>query len=137
MMNIETFILKNNVSKSQNLASENIIKEAETKVGILFGRELTEYLLKYGYLAFEFVELYGINALQGLNSDMVKQTVYLHQYYPETVNYVALENCGEGDYRLVGSKDEVYEYDSNLKQLTNTGLSLFEYILQRFQSLRN
>ena len=100
------------------------------------GDELTEYLLKYGYLGFENVELYGMNARQGLNSDLVTQTQYMHKYYPDTSSLIAIENQGEADYYLVDSDDNVYEYDTNIKQLRKTDLKLFEYIVRRFESVR-
>ena len=77
-----------------------------------------------------------MNSRQGLESDMVKQTRYLHKYFPATFAYVALENQGEGDYYLVNSNDEVYEYFSEQGQLLKTGLTLFDYIVQRFEEAK-
>ena len=133
-MNIEKFISENAVDQSKSLIDVEMLERAEKKVGVRFGEGLTEYLLKYGYLGFEYVELYGINSCQGLDSDMVKQTLYLHKYFPETVPMIAIENQGDGIYYLVNSEDEVYEYDSGLKQLKKTKFTLFEYILQRFKT---
>ncbi len=134
-MELQTFIATHDVEKSVNLVSEDMLKMAEEKLAVDFGSELTEYLLEYGYLAFEYVEMYGMNSRQGLGSDMVKQTLYLHKYFPETVGYVALENQGDGDYFVVSSDDKVYEYDSNVKQLTATDLSMFSYIMKRFSEV--
>lgn len=136
-MNFEKFILENKVDQAESLVDVNILEAAEAAVGMKFGKELTEYLLKYGYLAFEFIELCGMNSRQGLESDLVKQTLYLHRYYSKTAGYVILENQGEGDYYVVSGNDEVYEYDSNLNQMIDTKLSLFDYILERFQSAKN
>ena len=133
-MNIEKFISENAVDQSDSLIDVDMLECAEKKVGLWFGEALTEYLLKYGYLGFEYVELYGINSRQGLDSDMIKQTLYLHKYFPETNSFIAIENQGDGTYYLVDSEDEVYEYDAGLKQLKNTKLTLFEYILQRFKT---
>ena len=44
--------------------------------------QLREYLLSYGYLASGSVELYGINSRQKMDSDMIRQTRYLHEYSP-------------------------------------------------------
>lgn len=114
-----------------------LLEQAEKEVGLRFGEELTEYLLKYGYLGYEHIELYGMNSRQGLESDMVKQTLYLHKYFPVTHGYVALENQGEGDYYLVNSDDEVYEYISEQNKLFDTGMDLYQYILRRFQDANN
>lgn len=40
--------------------SNDVISAAEKKVGILFSRQLKEYLTTYGYMEFFGVELYGI-----------------------------------------------------------------------------
>ena len=63
---------------------------------------------------------------------MVKQTLYLHKYYPITRGFIALENQGEGDYYIVDENDNVYEYDSELEELTNKNIKVFDYILDRF-----
>ena len=76
-----------------------------------------------------------MNARQGLNSDMVKETLYLHEYYPETKEFVAIENQGEGDYYLVNGRDEVYEYYANLGKLVQMKYTLFEYIVHRFEQV--
>ena len=135
-MNIEKFISENAVDQSKSLIDVGMLERAQEKVGVRFGEGLVEYLLKYGYLGFEYVELYGINSRQGLDSDMVKQTLYLHKYFPKTIPFIAIENQGDGTYYLVDSEDKVYEYDSGLKQLKNTKLTLFEYILQRFKTAK-
>lgn len=105
-------------------------------MGASIGNELSDYILKYGYLAYKHSELYGINSIQFLDSDMVKQTIYLHTYYPETKLFIALENQGEGDYYLVDEYDFIYEFDTELLILTPTNTKLYEYILQRFKSIQ-
>ncbi len=136
-MNLDTFVIHHNVdhSNSNSRIDVSMLEQAEKATGTKFGEELAAYLLKYGYLGFEHVELYGMNSRQGLKSDLVSQTMYMHQYYPDTSSLVAIENQGEGDYYLVDSEDNVYEYDTNIKQLRKTGLKLFEYILKRFESV--
>lgn len=132
-MDIKQFISENDVDQTNALIDEKMLEQAEKEVGIKFGDELKEYLLKYGYLAFEFVELYGMNSRQGLESDMVRQTLYLHKYFPATLPFVALENQGDGDYYLINSDDDVYEYVAEQDHLLGTGLKLFDYIVQRFK----
>ncbi len=133
-MNLENFVLQHNTDHSNSPIDVSMLEQAEKAVGVNFGEELTEYLLKYGYLGFEYVELFGMNSRQGLESDLVKQTLYMHKYFPATSALVAIENQGEGDYFMVDSEDAVYEYDTSLKQLRKTGQKLFEYIEQRFES---
>ena len=81
-MDIKQFIAENDVDKGNALIDVKLLEQAEQTVGVRFGEELTEYLLKYGYLGYEYIELYGMNSRQGLESDMIKQTLYLHKYFP-------------------------------------------------------
>lgn len=134
-MNLEIFVSQHNVDRSDSPVDVPSLEQAEKTIGVTFGEELTEYLLKYGYLGYEYVELYGMNARQGLESDLVTQSLYVHKYFPVTSKLIAVENQGEGDYYLIDSEDNVYEYDTSLKQLRKTGLKFFEYILQRFESV--
>jgi len=57
-------------------------------------KELTQYILEYGYLGYKHIELYGIDSKQKSESDMVKQTKYLNKYFPKTVGFIVLENAG-------------------------------------------
>ena len=82
-----------------------------------------------------YVEFFGMNPRQGLKSDLIEQTLYMHKYFPATSDLIAIDNQGEGDYYLVDSEDVVYEYDTSLKQLRKTALKLFEYIVERFESV--
>lgn len=135
-MDIKQFIVENDVIKSKNLIDRDLLQYVEHLVGIPFGKELTAYIMTYGYLIFEDVELYGINERQGLDSDMVKQTQYLHQYFEVTLPYVALENRGDGDYFLIDSKDQVYEFIAEQNKLVKTEFTLFDYIVHRFENAR-
>ena len=135
-MTLKKFIENNDVDFTKNLVGIDSIPAIEKEVGVSFGGELVKYIVKYGYLAFEDIEFYGINSTQNLDSDMVKQTIYLHKYFPKTAGYVALENQGDGDYYIVNSSDEVFEYNSSLGTLDTTGKKLFEYILDRFLESR-
>lgn len=134
-MNIKEFIEKNDVDQSNERINIDMMEQAEKLIGVHFGDELTEYLLKYGYLGFQYVEFFGMNPRQGLKSDLVEQTLYMHKYYPVTSDLIAIENQGESDYYLVDSKDVVYEYDVSLKWLRKTSLKFFEYIQERFESV--
>ena len=133
-MEIHEFICKHDVDFAAHLIHRAELELAEKTLEIKFGPQLSQYLLDYGYLGFESVEFYGMNSRQGLNSDMITQTQYLHKYYAATVPYVALENYGEGDYILVDAEDRVFRFISEENALTATGKKLFDYILTRFQA---
>lgn len=134
-MNFEKFAAEHDLERSKSCIQKSQVGEFEMAMGIVFGEELTKYVIEYGYLAYEFIELYGINSVQMLDSDMVKQTLYLHKYFPKTENLIALENQGDGDYYLVDTHDCVFEYISETDSLTNTGLSLFQFVAKRFQEV--
>lgn len=135
-MSLEQFIEENEVDKTTNLVDESVIAEAEEQLEVTFGTQLKQYILKYGYLAYEHAELYGMNSNEKLKSDLVEQTKYLHKYYPETKNYVVIENQGEGDYYLVDQADMVFEYDTDINKLIAINYTLFEYIVKRFESIK-
>ena len=122
---------------TENTIGEDILGSIESELGISFGQELKKYVLEFGYLAYQYIEYYGINSVQGLESDMIKQTLYLHQYFEKTKGLVALGSLNEGRYALVSSEDVVFEYDSELDTLMNTEKKLFDYIMDSFESIRD
>lgn len=134
-MSLKEFVKNNDVEYTKNLVGVDDISDIEETLGFSFGGELTKYILKYGYLAYKHIEFYGINSKQMSDSDMVKQSLYLHDYFPKTKDYIALENVGDGYYALVSENDDVYEYSSEEDSMRNTGLKLFDYILERFQEI--
>lgn len=129
---LDAFIQSHDVDYSKTPANDSIVKNAESKLGVKFGPQLYKYLTQYGYLGYEHVEFHGITKQQGLNSDMVKDTLKVHKLSSDTRNMVVIENQGEGDYFLVDSKDKVYEFDVNMGKVVPTKYSLFRYIEYRF-----
>lgn len=131
-MTLIDFINSNDVEYSYNRVSEDIICEIEKEIGISFGEQLKKYILEYGYLGYEYIELYGVNSHQGMNSDMVKKTLQLNEQFEKAKGLIAVENQGDGDYYLVDSNDNVYRFISECDELIPQNIDLFEYILQRF-----
>ncbi len=134
-MSIIEFIQDKDVEHTKNVLSEEAIKLIEKDLQISFGNELMQYLLRYGYLAYRHIEFYGINSHQMMDSDMVKQTRYLHKYFPETEKYIALGNYGDGEYVIIASDDMVYNFDSESGRISSTGKQLFAYILDVFSEI--
>lgn len=132
-MEYKEYFSKIEAEYSKNTIEEETLNSIEMELNLKFGPELREYILTYGYLAFQSVEFYGINSIQGLDSDMVKQTIYLHKYFEKTNEYVALGNLGEGKYALVSQDDLVFEYDTERDLLIGTEKKLFEYIMNLFE----
>ena len=131
--------LKNNdilQCKKDNLILEEDIEKYEKKLNFNFGKELKKYILEYGFLAFKFVEFYGINKKQEFDSDMVKDTLKLNEQFSETKSLIAFENKGDEDYIFLDSDDNVYEFDTNLDDgVVALKKKLFEYILERFEEI--
>lgn len=134
-MDIKEFVEKNNLEKCKSLIKVEQLNNIEKEIKIKFGNELKKYILEYGYLAYEYIELYGINSKQGIESDMVKQTLYLHKYFPKTINYIAVENLGDGNYYIVDNKDNIYKYISEEDKIVDMQLKLFKYIMNRFNEI--
>ena len=129
---LDAFIRTHDVDYTKTPANDTIVKNAESKLGVKIGPQLYKYLTQYGYLGYEHVEFHGITKQQGLNSDMVKDTLKVHKLSSDTRNMVVIENQGEGDYFLVDSEDKVYEFDINMGKVVPTKYSLFRYIEYRF-----
>ena len=136
-MKLDDFINNEEVDFTKNCVTADDIKSIESVIGNSIGPELIDYLLKYGYLGFKHIEMYGINSAQLMDSDMITQTKYLHKYFEKTRPYIALENCGDGKFAMVSSEDEVFLYISDSDVLEDTKQKLSNYILNRFQEINN
>ncbi len=136
-MNLKSFIESADVDFSVNPASESTIQEAERALNVSFGPQLREYLGRYGYLGCGSVEFYGLNERQKLRSDLVAQTKYLHEYYPDSWGFAALENLGEGAYALVDRADNVVVYITESGKFAGRKEKLNDYILRRFMEEAN
>lgn len=134
-MVLDELVRGKDIDFTKNVIGAHQIAQVEEWLGICLGDELEEYILKYGYLGYEDVELYGINSRQFEKSDMITQTEYLHKYFNKTMNYIGLENIGDGIYILIDAQDNIYNYDSETDDLISLNLKLFEYILKRFTSV--
>lgn len=133
MEKLKTFVDNNDVDFTKNLLSEDSLNNIISSKNLIFGVQLKEYILTYGYLGFDSYELYGINSVQKENSDMIKQTEYLNKYFEKSIGLVALENLGEGDYALVDSNDNVLILSTESDSLQNTNKKLEDYIIDRFK----
>ena len=135
MKKLVAYINEHEVEYCEDRVDAEFLHEVEKSLNIKLGTSLAEYILQYGYLIYGSVELYGITKRQGLDSDMVKQTNYLHKHFDKTSNFIALENAGEGDYYLVDSADNVFEYDSELNELIDAKMKLEDYLISRFSEM--
>ena len=134
-MELSKLIEKYHAEFTKNVISSERMSEAEKEMNVQFGEELKTYLMSYGYLALNYVELYGINSVQGLDSDMVVQTKYLHKYFPASSGLTALENLGDGEYILVDKEDRIFSLSLSENHVKPLEQSLFEYINRRFEEI--
>lgn len=135
MKKLAAYIEELEVEYCEDRVEAEFVPKIEEMLSMTLGAFLVEYILQYGYLIYGSVELYGITKRQGLDSDMIKQTNYLHKYFDKTRNFIAIENVGEGDYYLVDSADNVFEYDSELDELIDAKMKLEDYLISRFSEM--
>jgi len=129
---LEQFI-NDNCDFTSNTISLELLKKIEQDCGIKFGSQLSYYIIKYGYLGYEDIELYGINSKEGINSDLLVQTRYLHDYFENTKSFIVIDKMGEFLYSLVDKDDNIYVYDINNKTCKFLNIKLFDYVLKRFK----
>ena len=113
-----------------------LLKKAEVVLEVSFGKQLREYLLSYGYLSMEYREFTGMTKNQGLESDLVKQSQFLHTYHPASKGWVVIEDLDDGVYALVNEKDEVQKFDAGSGAFFGDTQMLFDYIVSRFDSVQ-
>lgn len=49
---------------TKNIVTNEVLKMVENGIGVKFGTQLTEYIMKYGYLGYGEKEFYGLNSLK-------------------------------------------------------------------------
>ena len=117
---------------STNLIEREDLGKYEKITGINFGLMLKNYILNYGYLGLNDIEFYGINNIQKEQSDLIKQTVYLHNTFDITKDYIAFENMGDGTYTLIDSNDMIYKFISENSEISPLDINLYEFISNKF-----
>ena len=133
-MTLDQFIDENDVFMASTCGDDNLL-QAQQKLGISFGGGLMEYLRNYGYLGYEYVEFYGISQKAGMKSNLIRKTEYLHQYFPKTAPYIAFGDFGEGDYYLIDSEDNMYEFWTEEEKLIPLHCKIDTFILKSFEAV--
>lgn len=135
MDKLNDFLKTKEFDSTINLVSNEFINNVQSITNIKFGVQLREYILKYGYIGYKFLELYGINSKQGMNSDLIKQTLYLHQYFESTKQYYALSNEGDGEYILINSEDIIFSFDSDTNEIISLDTKLEDYLINTMKQM--
>lgn len=133
MDELNSFISEKQCEFSSYLPNISLISEMENLIGVKVGPQLKEYLLNYGYLAKNDIEFNGLVANLGMDSDICRSTISLHNHFKETNNMIKLENAGDGDYYLVDCEDNIYRFCPSARIFEKTNMKLFEYILNRLK----
>ena len=89
---------------SKFLPDEKLIEEAEQMMDCKFGKLLYSYLEECGAVMFFFVEMYGINKNQGLQSDMVVKTK--NGKFLSRNSIIAISNDGGRIWKFIGVTQE-------------------------------
>lgn len=124
--------LLKNIDSTLHTNSGNVtdmeIKEAEKQLNSNFGSEMKEYLLTYGSISFNSVELYGLGFSDKYYLNIVVATKELRDM-GLPMGYFPIFDIGDGHYAVVSQDDVVYEwvyYESCInRKIAN---SLFDYI---------
>ena len=130
-MKLKDILLKYDIDYSVSRIDAEEIKKYEELLGTEFGVQLSEYIINYGYIGYGHIEMYGINAVQGESSDMIKTTIALRQRDSQLDGLIAIENQGDGEYYFVDSKDQIYRYFQGSKELSMISVDMESYIVHR------
>lgn len=131
---LKDIVKSRNVDFSTNRINIRQLSDYEKQMGVVFGEQISDYITEYGYLGYDFIEFYGINAAQGFNSDMVVKTTWLHSAFPQTKGLTAIEDQGDGDYYLADENDDIYRFMAETDELSKTQLKFNDYVLERFET---
>lgn len=112
-------------------ASEGLIKYAEKKLGTKFGPQLRDYLKTYGSLSFEYHEFTGLNdhIKDKDRNDLIYATLSVTELCKEAEGLIAVYAVGNGDYDMLDSNDNVYEYyHDGCTPIKKTSMDFHSYI---------
>lgn len=130
-MELIDYLPVRDIEFAKHRLKESSIPGYEKIMQVTFGDQLKAYILKLGYIAYRHIELYGINADQGVESDMVKTTKRLHKSFPFLKGLIAIENQGDGDYYFVDQNDRIYRYVIGTDAPVELKMDLNDYIISR------
>ncbi|MGN0005033.1 MAG: SMI1/KNR4 family protein [Candidatus Gastranaerophilaceae bacterium] len=133
-LNLKHFVKKYKASSSKNRIDTAELEKIEKLLNFKFGKQLKKYILKYGFLSFEYLEFYGITTDSGIDSNMIIKTIQFNKYFPMPQKFIVFENWGDGMYYLVDKNDKMYCLDIDSYVLTPKNVSLYDYICERFKT---
>lgn len=134
-ISLKEFVEKHNVEFSSDRVDKAFLYEVKKKLGVAISRQLKDYLLNYGYLAYQHLEFLGINSKQLWESDMITTSVKLHQKYDVTQGLLAIKKDDGEVYHLVDGLGFVYSFVPSENRLLAVYQDVNTYIMNTIKPL--
>jgi hypothetical protein len=131
MIKLAEFIEKNDqVLIKKNVVTSADLTSAESELGFSFDSDYAEYLLKYGKITYESMELYGLGVPDKSYLNVVSATKNLVSKFTNwPSNAVVLEDLAEDNYIVYVMNAGVFQFAPiECEKVSN---SLEEYIMMR------
>jgi hypothetical protein len=115
--------------------SENVVKEAEKKLGFNFPTEIRSFIKEYGSISIGNIEIFGLGVKENSHLNIVNRSkeILSKDYLQE--GYLVIEDLGDGHYAIY-NKSGVYKYAEN-KIIDKIESSLEEYLYNSIKELNN
>ncbi|MEE1502963.1 MAG: SMI1/KNR4 family protein [Acutalibacteraceae bacterium] len=134
-ISLKEFVIKHNLEFSSDRVDKTFLYEVKKKLSVAISRQLKEYLLNYGYLAYQHLEFLGINSKQLWESDMITTTIKLHQMYEVTQGLLAIKKDDGEIYHLVDGLGFVYRFIPSESRLFAVYQDVDTYIMNNIKPL--
>ena len=134
MKRIIEFVQNNDVDTVENEIGTEQLKQLFASVSFVPGAQFFEFVNKYSYLAFKYVEFFGINKVMLEKSRLFARTKAFIEAHPETRGFYIAESLGDGYFVLVDGQDNIYDYfvgDSIKPEPSD--MKFFDYVIKRFE----
>ena len=130
-MDLIDYLPIRDIEFAKHRIKEGSLQAYEKMLNCKFGEQLKKYLLDLGYISYRSVELYGITADQGVDSDLIKTTKRLQKSFPALKGLIAVENQGDGDYYFVDQNDRMYRYIIGTDAPVELKMDFDDYVISR------
>ncbi|MGL6057040.1 MAG: SMI1/KNR4 family protein [Culicoidibacterales bacterium] len=130
MFTFENLIQENSNCFTIGTVSTTDIKQAETALGLEFSQSYSKYLERFGALAYENHEIYGLGVEGYLN--VINSTKELRAVFPKLQSYIVIENLGyQYGYIVLNQNGEVFATDGENFEVVATDFET--YLLEILQ----
>lgn len=135
MSSLEIFLSEhpnNFISKGKQ--PKSALKKISEELNFQTGPQLKNYLLNYGFLSFESVEIFGIGVKESGRLDIINETKNLKKNFQLPNGYIIIEKIGDGLTIVCDESDNVYEFIYN-GEPNKLNIKFDEYLISRFTEL--